>query len=126
MPNSESTIYPMILLALAVGILPVGFLSLCVVMAKRDVHRTTVRAYFFLFGTVGGWCLAFALSPSGLAAMCIMFLLMTSPVCLVSSLFLRRARKDRNRFDSVAMYGGYAYSVLFAVYFASAAFLSGQ
>lgn len=115
----------MILLALGGAILPVGFLSLCGVMAKRQVHRTTVRAYFFLFGTVGGWCLAFALSPSGLAAICIMFLLITSPVCLISSLFLRR-RKDRNRFDSVAIYGGYAYSVLLAVFFASAAFLSGR
>jgi hypothetical protein len=125
MSDTQTTIYYSVFLGLAFVVIPASYLALCVWMTIRRSHWISFLAHFFLFGTVGGWCLAFGLSPSPLAAISIVFLLLTCPVCLITSLCLR-FRKDRNRFDSVAMVGGYAYSILLAGAFVTLPFLVGQ
>ena len=100
-----------VFLGLAFVAIPASYLALCVWMFFRRAHWFSYLAHFFLFGTIGGWCLGIALLPGGLAALCAIYLLLTSPACLLMSLFLQ-FRRDRNRFDTAAMFGGYIYSLL--------------
>ncbi len=118
MTDTQLTIYYVVLLGLSFVVIPFGYIALCALMLFRRVHWYSYLANFFLFGTVGGWFLTFGLSPSPFAAAGIIFMLFTSPICLITSLFLQ-CRKDRNRFDSVAMLGGYAYSILLIIVFLS-------
>jgi len=75
----------------------------------------TYIAYFVLFGLVGGACLALALSPSGLAALCIVFLMTVGPIgSLVCSLGLQLIR-TRSKAETIAMILGYSYTLLFAL-----------
>jgi len=114
-------IITIIAFGLALLVVPVLFIALCVWMAKRRVHWLCYPAYFFLFGIVGGGCIAVGLSPSGLAALCIVFLMMAAPIaCLCASIALH-TRRGRGRFENVAMVLGYCYSGFILM-----AFLVGQ
>ena len=105
-------------LALALGVVPALYLVFFFRMFRRSVHRLCYPAYFFLFGIVGGWCLAIGLSPSGLAAACIVFLLTLAPLaCLGASACLNFCR-NRGRFENTAMVLGYSYPGLIALAFA--------
>lgn len=112
--ETQEQIYHAVFLGLALVIVPLCFAGLCAFMLYRRTHWYSYPAYFFLFGTIGGWCLTFGLSPSPFAAAGSIFMVLTLPVCLIYSLFLQ-FRKNRNRFDSVAMVGGYSYTALLAV-----------
>jgi len=114
MTEAQTQIYYVVLLGPACVVIPVCFAVLCVVMLHRRARWYAYPAYFVLFGTVGGWCLTFGLSPSPLAAMCVMFMVLTSPVCLLCSLYLQ-GRKDLDKFGSAAMIGGYSYSGLLGI-----------
>ena len=63
------------LLILALLVCPALYLALCLRMRCLGISRPPYASYFFLFGTVGGWVLALAVSPSGLAVSCMIFLL---------------------------------------------------
>ena len=105
-------------LALAFAVVPALYLALCFRMARRKVHRLCYPAYFFLFGIAGGLCLAIGLSPSGLAAVCMVFLMTIAPLaCLGASACLNFCR-NRGRFENTAMVLGYTYSGLIALAFA--------
>jgi hypothetical protein len=109
-----------IFLALAGCIVPAAYLSLCVWMFRRRVWWFTYFAYFCLFGAFGGWCFAFAVSPSGLTSASIIFLVtVVLAACLISALVLQ-FRKQKSRFEKVAMVGGYAYPLLIIAYFLNA------
>lgn len=108
MTDQEATIYYSVFLGLAFVVFPASCVVLCVCMLFRRVHWFSYVAHFCLFGTLGGWSLALGLSPSGLAAVSGLFLIFTSPICPLVSLFLN-SRHDRNNFDQVAMIGGYIY-----------------
>ena len=101
-------------LTLALVGVPAAFLAFCVLLFVRRVSWPTYLAYFVLFGTVGGWALAFALSPSGLTAACIVFLMTFVPLgCLLTALLLQ-FRPRRGLLEPLAMIGGYLYAGLFA------------
>jgi hypothetical protein len=77
-------------------------------------------AYYVLFGTLSGWCLGIAMSPSGLAATCMIFLTTIAPLsCLISSIVLQ-VRGGRTRLEEVAIISGYIYPVLLIALFISA------
>ena len=98
-------------------VVPASFIALCIWMAKRRVHWLCYPAYFFLFGIVGGACIALGFSPSGLAALCIVFLMTAAPIaCFCSSVALH-FRRQRGRFENVAMILGYGYSGLIFIAF---------
>jgi hypothetical protein len=81
-------------------------------MYHKRTHWSAYIAYFVLFGIVGGGFLALGLSPSGLAAVCIVFLMTVAPVaCLICSVGIQ-VRRDRSRVESLAMGLGYFYSGL--------------
>ena len=107
------------LFAFAVVGLPVVFLGLCIWMRIRGATSRAYEAQFILFGTVGGWALAYCLSPSGLGAVCLLFLLILTPACLISSVLLQ-IRGKRDRFESAAMIGGYVVAAVLAGLFALA------
>src|SRR4030095_1986315 len=112
-----STPVTWILLLLGSAVLPIGYLTLCVCMFRRQVWWFTYIAYFFLFGAVGGWCLTL-LFPNGPILLVGVFSLYSAAVlaCLISSSVLQ-FRKGRSRFESVAMIGGYCYVVALALIF---------
>jgi hypothetical protein len=116
----SDTAFRLIFLALAGGVAPIAYFVLCAWMFLRRVWWFTYCAYFFLFGSFGGWCFALAMSPSGLTAASIVFLVSAALVaCLISALILQ-FRKQKSRFDKVAMIGGYAYPLLMVAYFLNA------
>ena len=105
----------LVFLSLAGVGVPLAYISTCIWLSRRRVHWLTYFAYFVLFGILGGACLALALSPSGLAAVCMVFLMTAGPVgCLVCSFGLQM-RRTRSRPESVAMVLGYCYGGLLAV-----------
>lgn len=106
---------------LALVVIPAAFAALCTWMARKQAYWVCYPAYFFLFGIAGGGCIALGLSPSGLAALCILLLITAAPVaCFLSSAVLN-TRQNRGRFENMAMILGYAYSGLIIT-----AFLVGQ
>jgi len=106
-------------LSLAGGFVPLAYIGTCIWLSRRRVHWWAYVAYFVLFGIVGGACLALALSPSGLTALCIVFLMTAGPVgCLACSVGLQM-RRSRSRPESVAMIVGYCYAGLLAVLWVS-------
>src|ERR1043166_911911 len=103
------------LLSLAVGFVPLAYIATCFWLFRRRVHWLAYLAYFILFGIVGGGCVGLALSPSGLAALCVVFLMTAGPVgCLVCSFGLQM-RRSRSWPESVAMIAGYCYGGVLAV-----------
>lgn len=114
MTETELSIYHQTLLSLAVVVIPLCFLVLCGIMSFRRTHWYSYPAYFFLFGSIGGWCLTLAVFPSGAGLTGLAFMVLTSPVCFIYSLFLN-SRQNKDRFASVAMAGGFVYTALLAV-----------
>ena len=105
------------LLLVALVALPLAYLGLCSLLQDEKIWWFTYIAYFFLFGTTGGWVLAIALLPSPLALACVAFLGTMAPVaCLVSSVVLAR-RRQKARVECIAMLGGFIYSGFIAVMF---------
>lgn len=97
------------LLVVAALVLPIGYIRLCDSMRERDVPRPPRVAFFFLFGTVGGWVLAFMLSPSGLAAMCIVLMLSLAPLAMLACSTYLAVQPERTSFHRFAMWSGFAY-----------------
>ena len=95
----------------ATVVIPVAFIRWCVLLRRRSAPWQVYVAYFFLFGTVGGWALALGLSPSGLAAVSLLFLAVIAPIaCLASSLLLYTWPEHRD-IDSVAAVLALTYAV---------------
>ena len=116
-----SFVAPALFLFLGWVFVPVTYFVLCLWMVKRGACWLCYPAYFFLFGIIGGAFIALGLSPSGLAAICVLFLVTAAPVgCLCASVGLH-LRRARGRFENVAMVLGYAYSGIIL-----APFLFGQ
>src|SRR5713226_2637528 len=95
---------------------PSAFITLCVRMRRSGVRRPPYVPFFFLFGTVGGWTLALALSPSGLAASCIIFLLTAAPLALVASSIYLVARSERSCYHRLALWSGFTYPAFLAIW----------
>ena len=108
------SIIRLVLFAVAVIGLPIAYVRVCRKMRARAIPHPPRVPFFFLFGTVGGWVLAFMLSPSGLAATCIVLMVSAAPLAiLVSSAYLA-IRRERSSFHRVAMWSGFAYCGILA------------
>jgi hypothetical protein len=118
-------IISVILAVLALFVCPAAYIALCIWMGAASVQRPPYLSLFFVFGTVGGWMLAFALSPSGLAAVSIIFLVTAAPLALlVSSIFLA-IRRERTIYHRVALWGGFTYPALLFAFWILTNFIYG-
>jgi hypothetical protein len=98
-----------ICIAIACPIMPIAYVSLCVYLSRQRAWWFTYFAYFFLCGTIGGWAIALATSPSGTCASSLVFLITIAPIsCFISSVVLA-CRKNNSRAERIAMLGGYVY-----------------
>lgn len=103
-------------LALGLIICPIAFVAVSRWMRAKRVARPPIVPLFLLFGTLGGWFLAIGLSPSGLAALCTIFLMTAAPVTLlVSSIRLLRS-SDRSPFHRAAMWLGFGYPLVIGLF----------
>jgi hypothetical protein len=98
--------------------LPASYGLLCIWMFYRRVWWFAYLAYFFLFGSVGGWCFAYADSPSGITASSIVFLVSAAVLACLASALILQFRKKKSYFEKIAMTGGYAYPALVVWWFA--------
>lgn len=56
-----------------------------------------------------------ALSPSGMAAMCVLFLVTVAPVVLLVTSILLATRREGTLFHHIAMWSGFAYPTLLGI-----------
>src|SRR3954452_23434311 len=99
----------LILLLVAVLGLPIGYAGLCARMRDGGVLNPPRFAFFFLFGTVGGWVLGLMLSPSGLTAVCGLLMLTAAPLALFVSSLSLAIQNERTGFHRFAMWSGFGY-----------------
>lgn len=104
------------LLFLALVACPIAYGWILSRMRARAAPNIPVLPMFFLFGTLGGWLLAFALSPSGLAALCTIFLTMAAPTALLASSIDLARLKARSSYHNTAMWFGFSYPGLLGLY----------
>lgn len=97
--------FQMSCLVVALLVLPGCYVGLCLRMREDRVYRAPYLPFFFAFGTVGGWFLAFALSPSGLAASCMVFLMTLAPAAAIGSAIWVMRYRTYTRFHRAALYG---------------------
>ena len=99
-------------LAAALLVCPALYVMLIIRMRRKAVMHPPEFAYFCLFGTLGGWFLAVALSPSGLMVICVLFLGTIAPVSLLgTSIYLVR-RPERSIYHRIALWTGGTYATL--------------
>ena len=115
-----------ILLAVAVLVLPIAYFALVSHMRRIKLDEPPFVPLFFAFGTVGGWMLAFALSPSGLTAMCIIFLVTAAPVALLITSFRLSLLKNLTVYHRIPMWCGFAYPAALALSFVVATLTSNN
>lgn len=111
-----------LLLILAGLAYPIAYVALVSRMRTQKIEKPPITPMFFLFGTIGGWMLAFALSPSGLAAMCIIFLMTAAPIALFVASVGLSSIKNKSIYHRIAMWGGFSYPAVLGL-FAAAGFL---
>lgn len=105
----------LILLGIALIGCPAAYVWLCGTMRTSQIQRPPIVPFFFLCGTLGGWVLAAALSPSGLTAASIVFLIVAAPLALiVSSAYLLR-RPERSIYHRLAIWCGFGYPVVLMI-----------
>ena len=106
------------LLLLALLGCPIGYGALISRMKTQRIENPPIIPMFCLFGTVGGWLLAFALSPSGLAAMCIIFLITIAPIVLFVASVRLSAMKTKTIYHRISMWSGFSYPGVLGLFFA--------
>ncbi len=98
-----------VLFVVAVLILPTSYFIVCILMQKRAIPRPPRVPFFFLFGTLGGWMLAFMLS-----ATCVVMMVTAAPLAIFISSTYLAAREERTTFHQVAMWSGFSYCGILA------------
>jgi hypothetical protein len=106
----------LIFAVLALLVCPAAYITLCVRMRRAGIQRPPYIPFFFVFGTVGGWMLALALSPSGLTAMSLIFLATLAPLALVVSSIYLVAGPERSSYHRIALWSGSTYPALLALW----------
>ena len=124
----------LVLFPVAFPILPLVFAWYCWYM-KRDLPELSpgayfflVVAYFFIFGTLGGWILAFAFAPEPLFFVFVLAMVTLAPIVLMGSSIALLFVKNRSAYHSTAMFLGFGYSLLLVLcyYFPSIGVLIGK
>ena len=110
------------LFVLGSAVLPLCYLALCLWMLRYQAWWFTYIAYFFLFGSIGGWCLALQFPSHSILLMGFWSLYVLGAFgCLCSSLVLS-FRQNRSWFDVAAMAAGWGYLAVLALGFIVAVF----
>jgi hypothetical protein len=104
-----------VLFLVAVVLLPCAYLGLCVWMLTKKIPRPPLVSYFLLFGVLGGWTFAFAMSPSGLAALSIVFLGVIAPMGTLLGAALVLRRRSLTWYHRCALYLSLSYPVAVVV-----------
>ena len=104
------------LLAAGILILPISYLALVFHLKRIKLDKPPFVPLFLIFGTIGGWILAFALSPSGLTAICIIFLVTLAPIALLISSICLSYLKNLTVYHRIPMWCGFAYPVALALF----------
>lgn len=118
-------ILSLVLLAVAVVGLPASYVATCRWLQKQQAWSFLYAAYFILFGTLGGWVFAVAMSPSGIAAASIVFLMTVAlAACLISAVIVT-FKKQKKRAEWIALTGGYAYPVCLGLLLTAGFMLDG-
>ncbi len=100
----------------ALLVLPACYLILCIRMRRSNVSRPPYLPFFFIFGSFGGWLLAFGLSPSGLTALSIVFLFTLAPLSLLASAIWLWRTRTLSRYHRAALQGSLGYFGFLAVF----------
>ena len=115
----------LLFLVLALLVVPSCYILLCQRMRRSAVPRAPYLPFFFVFGTCGGWCLGLAFSPSGLAALSVVFLATLAPLSLiVSAVWLWRHRL-LSQYHRAALYSSLGYLGFVALWLSLVALLAG-
>jgi len=93
-------------------------------MHGAGIPRPPVVPFFFLFGTVGGWLLALSLSPSGLAASCMVLMITAAPIAVLASSIYLAIRAECSIYHRVALWSGFAYPAILVIFVIVAALIS--
>ena len=105
-----------ICLAAGFVVLPLCYIVLCMLMSGSGVPRAPYVPFFCIFGSYGGWLLAFGFSPSGLTALSLTFLLTLAPLSLIVSAAWAWRLRSVSRYHRVALYCSFSYfGFLFAL-----------
>lgn len=92
----------------------IGCLSHCV---KSEEPRSTIFGCFTISGLIGGWAFAFGMSPSGLTASSIVFLITIGTIGGICGLVSLGAQSDRSRLASLVFRGHIVYFLALALFF---------
>ncbi len=95
-------------LAVALLVLPIGYIVLCQTMRKAGIQRAPYIHFFFVFGGVGGclFCMAL-LGPMGAILGAIPGFI--APIALLISSIVLYSRRDDSRFHYAAFWSGLIY-----------------
>ena len=113
----------LISLSLAGVTLPVGYIAVCLWLVRQRTWWFTFVSYFVLFGTLGGWAFAIAMSPSGIAAASAVFLFTLALAACVGSSVVLTFRRKKTRPEWIALVCGYSYPVCLLAMFGVGYFL---
>ena len=104
-----------ILFIIALIILPIGYFYVLERMDTAPIDSPPRLCIFCIFGTLGGWFLALALSPSGLAAMCMMFLITISPIALLITSTVSWRERQQSIYHKGSALIGFSYLILLSL-----------
>jgi hypothetical protein len=90
-------------------VLPFCYITLCTLMSGSRVPRAPYIPFFCIFGSYGGWLVAFGLSPSGLTAVSLIFLLTIAPFSLIVCAVWSWRLRSVSRYHRAALYGSFSY-----------------
>lgn len=105
----------LLFLATAGCTLPAGYIATCLWLRRQRAWWFLYPAYFALFGTLGGWTFAFSMSPSGMTATSIVFLVTAALAACVTSAVVVTFRKKKSRAEWIALVAGYLYPACLAI-----------
>ncbi|MBT8449784.1 MAG: hypothetical protein KJO69_08845, partial [Gammaproteobacteria bacterium] len=100
---------------IALIILPIGYFYVLERMDTAAINNPPRLCIFCIFGTLGGWCLALALSPSGLAAMCLIFLITVSPIAVMISSAITWGERQQSIYHKSSALIGFSYLILLSL-----------
>ncbi len=100
---------------IALIILPICYFYVIERMEVKAISNPPRFMVFCIFGTFGGWFLALALSPSGLAAICMMFLLTVSPIALIMTSAVTWSKRKQSIYHRISALIGFTYLVLLII-----------
>ena len=97
---------------IALILCPIGYIYVLERMNKKAINNPPRLCLFCIFGTLGGWFLALALSPSGLTATCVVFLVTVSPLALLITSTITLSERRQSIYHKVSAWIGLSYLVL--------------